>query len=199
MNNRLLASPKYRLRSIREQDAPRVSAGGARPRPSFLLAVGLAASPLLAPPAVRGEEAPRPFLAFSAGQYNIADQKNAAAEAGLQWRGAGRLFVLQPIVGVALTHQGALDVYAGFAFDVGAGPLVLRPSFAPSAYRRGGGKDLGKVLEFRSGIEIGWRFDQGVRLGIELYHLSNASLGERNPGENSLLVTLAIPLRPPRP
>jgi hypothetical protein len=70
---------------------------------------------------------------------------------------------------------------------------VVRLSFAPGYYRAGGGKDLGYPLEFRSGIELGWRFHEG-RVGVELYHLSNASLARHNPGEESLVLTLALPL-----
>jgi len=30
-------------------------------------------------------------------------------------------------------------------------------------------------------------------VGAEFYHISNASLGDRNPGENSLMLVVAIP------
>jgi lipid A 3-O-deacylase len=137
----------------------------------------------------------RSLLAFSAGQYNIADQAHAAAEVGVEWRGARRWWVLYPIAGGAVTHQGALNLYLGFTFDLPIGRgFALRPSFAPGYYRGGGGKDLGYPLEFRSGLEAGWRFAGGTRLGVELYHLSNASLGDRNPGENALVLTLAVPV-----
>jgi hypothetical protein len=133
-------------------------------------------------------------LAISAGEYNTVDQSRAAAELGLQWRGGGHRWVFHPIVGGMVTHQGALNVYAGFTFDLPIGShLALRPSFAPGLYRQGGGKDLGYPLEFRSGLEIGWRFSGGTRVGAEFYHLSNASLGDRNPGENSLILMVAIP------
>ena len=137
----------------------------------------------------------RSLLAFSAGQYNIADQEHAAAEVGVQWRGAGRWWVLHPMAGGAVTHQGAVNLYLGFTFDLPIGQrFAFRPSFAPGYYRRGGGKDLGYPLEFRSGLEAAWRFARGTRLGVELYHLSNASLGDRNPGENALVLTIAVPM-----
>ena len=108
----------------------------------------------------------RSLLAFSAGQYNIADQAHAAAEVGVQWRGAGRWWVLHPMAGGAITHQGAVNLYLGFTFDLPIGKrFAFRPSFAPGFYRRGNGKDLGYPFEFRSGLEAGWRFARGTRLG----------------------------------
>jgi lipid A 3-O-deacylase len=42
--------------------------------------------------------------------------------------------------------------------------------------------------------EVTLRFDSGVRVGAEVYHLSNGGLGDQNPGENSLVLTVAVPL-----
>ena len=42
--------------------------------------------------------------------------------------------------------------------------------------------------------ELALRLDGGRRLGLELYHISNASSGRINPGAESLLVTFALPL-----
>jgi hypothetical protein len=46
----------------------------------------------------------------------------------------------------------------------------------------------------RSGLEAGWRFGGGVRLGLEIYHVSNGSTTDYNPGESSLVLTVALPL-----
>lgn len=146
---------------------------------------------LAADPAVAEEGT---FVAISGGEYNTVDQSHAAAELGLQWRGGGHRWVFHPIVGGMVTHRGAMHAYVGFTFDLPLGPhLVVRPSFAPGLYRQGGGKDLGYPLEFRSGLEIGWRFSGGTRVGAEFYHISNASLGDINPGENSLMLVVAVP------
>ena len=133
-------------------------------------------------------------LAFSAGLFEVGDATYHAAEAGLQWRGGGHWWVFHPMAGGMVTHKGSCNLYAGFSFDLPLGNrLVLRPSFAPGYYNKGSGKDLGYSLEFRSGLEVGWRFSNGTRLGVEFNHISNASLGDRNPGANSLVAMLAIP------
>ena len=49
-------------------------------------------------------------------------------------------------------------------------------------YGEGDGKDLGHAIEFRSGIEVAYRFDDYSRLGLSFTHISNAGLDERNPG-----------------
>ncbi|WP_157879134.1 acyloxyacyl hydrolase [Pararhodospirillum photometricum] len=68
------------------------------------------------------------------------------------------------------------------------------PNTALGYYQRGGGRDLGYPLEFRSGLEIGWRFDGGMRAGVAMHHLSNANIGDRNPGVEELSLNLSIPL-----
>jgi lipid A 3-O-deacylase len=134
-------------------------------------------------------------LALAAGVFEPGDSTYQAAELGLQWRGGGRLWVLHPMVGGILTHKGSYDLYAGFSFDLPLGKrVVLRPSFAPGYYNMGSGKDLGYALEFRSGLEAAWRFSNGARLGVEINHISNGGLGDHNPGANSLLLMVTIPI-----
>jgi lipid A 3-O-deacylase len=134
-------------------------------------------------------------LDLSAGAFEIAHPDERAAEVGAKYRGAGHLWLLHPIAGAMATSDGAFHLFGGFSIDVplGKGPL-LRGSFAPGYFHRGHGKDLGYPLEFRSSLEIGWRFDARWSLGIEWYHLSNARLGDINPGDASLLLTLTLPL-----
>jgi hypothetical protein len=133
-------------------------------------------------------------LGISGGAYDANKRRAPAAEFGLQYRSGGTVFILHAMAGAMVTTNGALNAYAGFSFDLPLGRApVLRLSFAPGYYRPGGGKDLGYPLEFRSGIELGWRI-RAWRVGVELYHLSNASLAHHNPGEESLVLTLAVPL-----
>ena len=70
-----------------------------------------------------------------------------------------------------------------------------RPSLAPGLYQRGDGRDLGGDLQFRSGFALDWKLEGGVRLGFEVYHLSNFGLHEYNPGSESALLTFTLPLR----
>lgn len=96
----------------------------------------------------------------------------------------------------AATSDGAFLAYAGLSLDVplGSRGFLLRASVAPGAYARGDGKNLHSVFQIRSGLETGWRFRGGLRLGVELEHVSNGSTTAYNPGETSVLLAVTVPL-----
>jgi len=71
---------------------------------------------------------------------------------------------------------------------------VLTPSFGVGAYDEGDGKDLGDTIEFRSQVELAYRFDNRSRVGVAFSHISNAGIGDRNPGTEILNVYYAYPL-----
>ena len=73
--------------------------------------------------------------------------------------------------------------------------IVTTLSFAPGYYHKGASKNLGYDLEFRSQLEISYRLDDRSRLGLSISHMSNASIGDKNPGTENLMVTYAIPGR----
>jgi hypothetical protein len=85
---------------------------------------------------------------------------------------------------------------AGILADIMVGPhWVITPAFGAGYYREGAeGPDLGYDAEFRSSIEVSWRFKNGHRLGLMLAHLSNGSLSDVNPGTESLQLNWLIPL-----
>lgn len=72
--------------------------------------------------------------------------------------------------------------------------ILIIPSFTPGIYWHGKGKKLGCPLEFRSGLELAYELKNQIRLGIEIFHVSNAHLSHRNPGFNALIFNVAIPL-----
>jgi lipid A 3-O-deacylase len=134
------------------------------------------------------------FLVVSGGYYDFNRQKHPGAEFGLQYRSDQKLWLFQPMVGVMRNSHASTDIYAGISLDLFLGSrFVVRPSFAPSAYIRGAGQDLGHTIEFRSALEFSYRFDDRSRLGLEVYHLSNAGLGDKNPGEESITLVYSLP------
>ncbi len=92
-------------------------------------------------------------------------------------------------------HAGSLSVGVG-TFNMrhantssGVGleyRLDSRPWFAVGAYERNGDIDLGGPVEFRTSLDVSRALRKGVRVGVTLYHLSNARLYDRNPGVNAL-------------
>ncbi len=162
---------------------------------SILATVCVAALLSFTPPAAAQEEDPAVF-AFGAGIFDVfQDEGYKAVNFNFEWRGETVVWRLKPLVGIGATTDGSFYGYAGVALDIPLGDRwVLTPNFAPSLYLDGDGKDLGYPLEFRSGIEVAYRFEDQSRLGIALHHLSNASLGDDNPGTETLNVYYARPL-----
>jgi lipid A 3-O-deacylase len=144
----------------------------------------------------RAQETPALFD-LSLGVFDMQDD-GSAAEGRVEWRGTPMLWWLRPMLGVSVTSDAAVYGYAGLAFELwwANRRIVLTPSAAVGAYHKGDGKDLGHVLEFRTGAALQYRFDDESRLGISFHHVSNAGLGKnkKNPGEESLMLSYAIPV-----
>lgn len=135
------------------------------------------------------------LLSFGGGVFDFHREKYRTGEFRIEYKSCYEYALFRPMLGAMATLEGAFYLYAGFGIDwVISNHLLLSPNFAAGYYNHGGGKDLGFPLEFRSGVELGWVFCNQVRLGVHFYHLSNASLGHRNPGEESLVLFLAIPI-----
>lgn len=134
------------------------------------------------------------FLRLAIGRYDINDNREAI-EFRAEYQSDLKLWIFKPYVGVMATTDGAAYGYAGFVTDFYFGRrIVVTPSIAAGLYHNGDGKDLGHVVEFRSSIELAYRFDNRSRLGISFYHLSNASLSEDNQGTEILSLNYSIPL-----
>ena len=159
----------------------------------LFVALGLAGGRPLAAGETGAAPPGRGLVAIWSGCYDLFDQ-GRIAEAGVQWRAPRRLWVLRPFAGGMVNFEGSYNLHAGIAYDWRRGPWTIRPSFAPGYYDPGGGKDLGHALEFRSGLELSRRLGPRVRVGLELYHLSNAGLADHNPGETSLVLTVGLPV-----
>ncbi len=163
---------------------------------SLLAALSAAAALLMAAPAAAQDgEADPALIALGLGYYDVAKGDDAAADFRLEYRSDLALWLIKPWAGLEATSDGALYGVAGLLADIRLGRrVVLTPSLGVGAYRDGGGKDLGAVLEFRSQLELAWRFDDASRLGLAVSHISNASVGKDNPGTEILTLYYALPL-----
>ncbi|HER27051.1 MAG TPA: acyloxyacyl hydrolase [Rhodospirillales bacterium] len=136
------------------------------------------------------------FLSMGAGAYDWNRQKEQGAEFRLEYRSNTKLWHFKPFVALSATSTSQGFIGAGILLDVFFGRrLVVTPSFAPHFYFGGNNKlDLDYPLEFRSQLEIAYRFDDRSRLGLAVSHYSNASLGDSNPGTESAMVYYSIPI-----
>lgn len=165
--------------------------------PTLFLAV-LVVSTLLAtvPPAAAANG-----WAFSAGVYDT-EETERPLEVGVEYRFEAftlekipllRHAPLIPVVGFAGTEDGNFWGYGGLRADWEFSPRwYLTPQVGAGLYEQGDGKDLGGVIQFRSGLELSRRLRSGARLGLLFYHLSNSSIYRLNPGSNSLVVTFSL-------
>ena len=48
-------------------------------------------------------------------------------------------------------------------------------------------------MEFYIGIDIFYRFRNNARVGVGIFHISNADSGYRNPGSETLVLKYQIP------
>ena len=94
---------------------------------------------------------------------------------------------LSPITGILITADSAGYVYTGVQAQYKIGALNFTPSFTPGLYNQGDGKDLGHMLEFKSEVQLSLDLPKDSQFGFSYNHLSNASLGDKNPGANSYM------------
>jgi hypothetical protein len=67
--------------------------------------------------------------------------------------------------------------------------LSLVPSFSVGLYEAfDAGKDMGFPIEFKSEIELNRSFSNGSLFGVTYNHISNADIGDTNPGSDSILI-----------
>lgn len=71
----------------------------------------------------------------------------------------------------------------GAEFPLGDAGWFMQGSVMPGYYNASGpDNELGDDLEFRSSLALGYRFQSGWALSVAATHMSNAGLGDRNPG-----------------
>ena len=94
---------------------------------------------------------------------------------------------LSPITGALITADNAGYLYTGVQAQYKIGGLNFTPSFTPGLYHEGDGKDLGHVIEFKTELQISLKTSETSQFGFSYNHISNASLGDKNPGANSYM------------
>ena len=132
-------------------------------------------------------------LNFFTGIFDFSDTKQAAGVLGLQHQNddlfrESFLGRLSPITGGFLTENNAFYFYTGVQTEYDLGLFTITPSFAPGYYNSGDGKDLGHVLEFKSEVQMSLNLSDSTEVGMSYNHISNASLGDKNPGANSYMI-----------
>lgn len=132
-------------------------------------------------------------LAFSAGSFDLDDDNTA--NFGLEYRGNAFWYDLEPMVGLQANVDGGVYGYAGLNYDWQfAEDWFLTPNAAVGLYEDNSSVDLGGAVQFRTGIELSYAFENDYRLGLAFHHISNAGIYDNNPGAEQVMLTYSIPV-----
>ena len=130
-----------------------------------------------------------------AGMFDFSDDGKKSALFGVQHNNENLyresfLGTLSPVTGFMITADSATYLYTGIEANYDLGKIQFTPSFTPGLYGQGDGKDLGHMIEFKSELQLSVDLFKDTEMGFSYNHLSNASLGDKNPGANSYMFNL---------
>ena len=134
-------------------------------------------------------------LSMYSGMFDFSDEGKKSILLGFEHQN-DQLFrdtflgILSPISGGFITGDNAIYLYTGIQANYDIGAFKFTPSFTPGIYSTGDGKDLGHPLEFKSELQLSLDLPNSTMLGMSYNHISNASLGNKNPGANSYMFNL---------
>ena len=151
---------------------------------------------------------------FGIGIYDIkfdGSEKNQATDFRYEFRSNKSLFdigpeednffFLKPFFGIEYTNDSASYFLTGIYIEDNLGDLLagdtnqyyFTPSFGVGIYDDGSGKKLGNDIQFRTSLEFSYELNNKNRVGISISHISNANLGDKNPGVEILSFSYQIP------
>lgn len=139
-----------------------------------------------------------PYLTLAAGHVGVLDhgiEDPGVLKIEYRFR-PGLRWSLAPAIGAAKSGNGSSFVFADLERDFfPAKHWAVTPSFGIGSFSDGEDVRLGHSIEFRSGIQIAYQFENKWRVGVALFHLSNGGISDRNPGTEPMFLSLSFPLQ----
>ena len=147
---------------------------------------------LLISPSISDDNLNDNEINFYSGMFDFSDDGQRALLFGLQHQNENLiresvLGEISPVTGFFLTENQAAYLYTGIQAHYKLGDLDFTPSFTPGLYHEGDGKDLGHIIEFKTEVQFSINTSADTKFGFSYNHVSNASLGSKNPGANSYI------------
>ena len=110
-------------------------------------------------------------------------------------------FFLKPFFGIETTGESANYFLTGIYIEDNLGELFegkrsdfyFTPSFGAGFYDKGSGKNLGNCFQFRTSLEVSYELKNKNRVGVSFSHISNANLGDKNPGVEIISISYHVP------
>lgn len=163
-------------------------------RPRLLTGLLLLVATVATAPAAQPDTASTELVARY-GMLGILDSEPADPLAGLEIRLPQHWHGIHPYVSFNLTDDQIWFFGAGLIKHFTLSPLYrLTIGTGPFYYRNEPRRDLGLDLEFYSFAELTRELPRDQRLGLRIGHLSNAGLGRRNPGSETISLIYTRPL-----
>ena len=130
---------------------------------------------------------------FYTGTFDYSDTGKSSSLIGIQHQNEELnrdTFIgnLSPVTGAMFMQNNSSYVYTGVQAQYKLGKLNFNPSFTPGLYGEGNGKDLGHIVEFKTELQLTVDMFENSEFGLKYNHISNASLGDKNPGANSYML-----------
>lgn len=135
------------------------------------------------------------YLVSYLGYYGALRNGQRDLQIGFEYRLSPVIESVRPTVGFNFNADGSAYLYGGVYWDIKLGdePIYFSPNFVAGYYHAGSRGVLGGELQFRTGFEFSYEFEDKTRVGIALNHISNANLYAKNPGSETVLVSVQFP------
>lgn len=150
----------------------------------------------IATPVIAQDAEPSYWLNVAIGYYDVFDEQDGV-DVRAEFRSNTDVLIdnLKPWAGLEVTSQGSLWGGAGLLYDWEfEDNWHFTPSFGAGLYNAGGSdKDLDYPIEFRTQLEFSYEYESRGRIGLSLSHMSNAGLGDHNPGTEVLSLNWGYP------
>lgn len=135
------------------------------------------------------------YISFSTALFDFLQNDVTSLEARIEYRVNSVSWQLKPFAGLMANTDGGEYIYSGIFYEIPITEFLnLVPSFAPGLYFKNKSKDLHFVVEFRTQLEVIALLPNKLRAGVSFNHISNASLGNSNPGVESVAITFQLPV-----
>ncbi|MCX7545900.1 acyloxyacyl hydrolase [Marinicella gelatinilytica] len=140
------------------------------------------------------EHTDRHSMQFYGGQINAFNGSIRNAVYGLEYRFPKfSQWGLVPAIGYLTSDAGAeysyLDMKYTFSLSEHWGLMI---STGIGFFEDGKFLDLGHTIEFKSGLELFYEFNNRQRIGVAAHHYSNSRLSKTNPGTESVTMGYTV-------
>jgi len=143
-------------------------------------------------------------LSIGVGQFNFMEDgtpphNDTSEMINIELHSGRKLFnFMKTFAGFLGTSENTYYAYGGFGIDTyftKKKNWLLTPTLACGYYKDGSEIKAGNPLEFYIGIDVFHRFKNNSRIGVGIFHISNADSGYRNPGSETLVLKYQLPVQ----